>query len=269
FWSRLWRHEDKQVAAEEETVLGNQDLADAETTEAIEANGNDEAKEIEVKEEAKAEVTEAKIEAVETKKSTKDASKEQLDEVKALVDTISVSSDYRIQAKARDELIKMGPSVAPEVLPMLDNYRPVVRILGILILRDTMAEEAYPALLKLLDDDDRNIRYHASLALVKMTNRSAGYHYNDLREKRLEGIKRWGEILVELGHIKDATTKTAAKQEEKKGEDRYWWKNAKSTEEGGKGTEETKVPWWRQATAAIKGAATADESREKKEEAAK
>ena len=114
---------------------------------------------------------------------------------KELIDTILYSNEYHEQAKARDALIAIGPGVTNLVQPLLTDLRPVVRIFGILVLRDVGGRPATEAIFGLLNDQDATIRYHAGLALVKMTGKEVGYYYDDLAPSRLEAIEKWRTVL--------------------------------------------------------------------------
>ncbi|MCX7933711.1 MAG: HEAT repeat domain-containing protein [Planctomycetota bacterium] len=144
--------------------------------------------------------------------------------IKELVDTIRSSLDYRCQSKAAQDIIALGPPTAPEVLALLNDSAPLVRVFGVLILREIKDQTAVAALYNLLNDADAQIRYHAGLALTKITGRNLGYYYNENPEDRQIAIQRVAEILVQGGYMpapakaeKQAEAAPAAPAEQKSG----------------------------------------------------
>ncbi len=130
------------------------------------------------------------------------ASGEQLKRIKELVTTIKIGGAYAKQSAAKNELISMGAMVAPEVIPLVDDRVPLVRVLGVIILRETGSPLAYPVLWRLLDDENGQIRYHAVLALRELTGERHGFYYNDIPENRAKAKGRWQEFLVAQGYMK-------------------------------------------------------------------
>ncbi len=123
------------------------------------------------------------------------------DKIKEMADTIRASLDYRAQSKAAQGIIAFGPPTTPEVLALLNDSAPLVRVFGVLILRELKDQAAVAALWGLLNDSDAQIRYHAGMALTKITGRNLGYYYNENPEDRQIAIQRVAEILVQGGYM--------------------------------------------------------------------
>ncbi len=141
------------------------------------------------------------------------ASGEELKRIQELIRTIKLGGNYRKQSEAKNELISMGEVVAPEVVPLVDDIMPMVRVLGIIVLRETKSPIAYPVLYRLLRDQNGQIRYHAVMALRKMTGAHFGFYYDDITDNRVKAIKRWQAYLVEQKLLEEPKQAKRQKQE--------------------------------------------------------
>lgn len=172
------------------------------------------------------------------------------------IETLRFSQDYREQARARDALIAKGPAVTEPVIGLLNDTRSIVRTLSIIVLRETKGAGSYLAMYELLGDSDPQIRYHADMALVKMTGRNVGYHFNDIPKERSRAMSRWWDTLLEMKLVSTDVVKKqeeTAKAEAKDDQDDsgsfrlFWWRKTEEEKQ-----QETKAvedamqatPWW-------------------------
>lgn len=178
-------------------------------------------------------------------------------DTKRLIDTLRLSTDYQEQSQAQKALIAKGPSVTPAVKELLGDTRTLVRVMAVIILRETRGPGSYRTLYELLGDSDPQVRYQAHMALVKMTGRTnTDYHFNDVAESRSRGMQSWWNILTEMNLT--ATPEAAqAEEEEEKSRSRgfLWWRKEKTEEAPAVEVtaEETALeeatPWWKERKA--------------------
>ncbi len=85
-----------------------------------------------------------------------------------------------------------------DLISLLEDEDPVIRLSAIRQASQSKDYRALPYLVKMLGDEDGDVRLFSVGALRKITGESMGYHSYDSPAKRASAQERWREWLI--GH---------------------------------------------------------------------
>ncbi len=78
----------------------------------------------------------------------------------------------------------------------LDSRYPTHKIQAARLAAENKHMHAVPQLVKLLEDEDRSVRFYAIKALINLVGLDHGYDYKADWEKRAEAVQLWKDFLV-------------------------------------------------------------------------
>lgn len=104
------------------------------------------------------------------------------------------SKDLRLTAALAGLLIACASPKPPARVPLESRFGPE-RAAAIVQLGQARDPDAVPALVELLEDDDRGIRMYAILALERLTGQTLGYRYQSSEGERSAAAQRWREAI--------------------------------------------------------------------------
>jgi hypothetical protein len=93
-------------------------------------------------------------------------------------------------------------TLAPYVMPLLDDRDPLVRAQAIYTLGVLSASDAVPKLIKLLRDDVDTVREEALSSLITITGQNLRFAVDGPKDEREKGIKKWEDWLAKNGKPK-------------------------------------------------------------------